>query len=56
MNGCLLAGRKALRDARPLFENSTVCQLVDAMLVRRMVRVLTVWWVVWVCGVLVWLM
>ena len=35
LDGCLLAGRKILRDARLFLENSTVCQIVDAKMVHR---------------------
>jgi len=37
LNGCLRAGRRALRDARLFLENSTVCQVVDAKMVHRRV-------------------
>jgi hypothetical protein len=55
LNGCLLAGWKALRDARPLFENSTVCQVVDAIWFIAWSGCLPLWWVVGLCGGLVWL-
>ena len=36
LGGCLAAGRKTSSDARPVLENSTACQVVDAMNVHRL--------------------
>jgi hypothetical protein len=49
LNGCLRAGRRALRDARLFLENSTVCQVVDAKMVHRRVVLVpfgvgVAWW------------